>query len=82
MLRQAGYIAAKEFHMKFGFIAKHRGIWAVDWMRGRSASRGRLLCLADTAAHSTQPERRRAGRQNPGELPAQRSNLWRQAGVV
>ena len=67
--------------MKFGFIAKHRGDLGRGLDAGRSASRGRLLCLADTAAHSTQPERRRAGRQGPGEL-AQRSNLWRQAGVV
>ena len=27
--------------MKFGFIAKHRGIWAVDWMCGAlGVSRG------------------------------------------
>ena len=27
--------------MKFGFVAKHRGIWAVDWMCGAlGVSRG------------------------------------------
>src|ERR1700756_6054246 len=26
--------------VKFSFIAKHRGIWAVDWMCERSVSRG------------------------------------------
>ena len=69
--------------MKFGFVAKHRGIWAggLD-VRGARRLAGGLLCLADTAAQSTPAERGGAGRQGPGKLPGQRSNLWRQAGVA
>ena len=29
---EAAAYFAKEFNVKFSFIAKHRGIWAVDWM--------------------------------------------------
>ena len=51
-------------------------------VRGARCLAGRLLCLADTTAQSAQPERRRTERQGPGELPGQRSNLWRQAGMA
>ena len=67
--------------MKFGFIAKHRGIWAVDWMRGARRLAGGFY------AWLTRPRTRRS--QSEEELgakvrasSAQRSNLWRQAGVV
>ena len=32
ILKKAAAYFAKEFDMKFGFIAKHRGIWPVLWM--------------------------------------------------
>jgi putative transposase len=37
--------------MKFGFIAKHRGLWPAEWLcEALGVSRGWLLCLADTTA--------------------------------
>jgi hypothetical protein len=44
--------------VKFGFVAKHRGIWAVDWMcEALGVSRGGFLCLADATAQPAQPLR-------------------------
>ena len=44
--------------MKFAFIAKHRGIWPAEWLCGAlGCLAGWVLCLADTAAQPTQPER-------------------------
>ena len=43
--------------MKFAFIAKHRGIWPAEWLCGALGVSRWVLCLADTAAQSTQPER-------------------------
>ena len=56
--------------MKFGFIAKHRGIWPVDWLCGalgvsRSGFHAWLM-----AAQPAQPERRRARREGSRELLA------------
>jgi putative transposase len=42
--------------VKFGFIAKHRGIWPAEWLcEAFGVSRGRLLCVADTAAQQAKP---------------------------
>ena len=69
--------------MKFAFIAKHRGIWPVEWLCGAlGVSRGGLLCLADATAKPAQPQRRRAGRQGAGELHCERPDLRRQARVA
>jgi putative transposase len=39
--------------VKFGFIAKHRGIWPTGWLcEALGVSRGGFLCLAETAAQS------------------------------
>ena len=41
ILKKAAAYFAKEFDVRFAFIAKHRGIWAVDWMCGAlGVSRG------------------------------------------
>ena len=66
--------------MKFGFIARHRGIWAVDWMCGAlGVSRGGFY------AWLTRPRSKRS--RSDEELGAkvresffgERSDLWRQA---
>jgi cytochrome c oxidase assembly factor CtaG len=60
--------------VKFSFIAKHRGIWAVDWMCGAlGVSRGGFY------AWLTRPRSRRARREGPRQLPGERSDLWGQA---
>ena len=42
--------------MKFGFIAKHRGIWPVLWMcEALRCLAGWLLCVGDTTAQPPQP---------------------------
>ena len=51
-------------------------------VRGARCLAGWVLCLADTTAQSAQPERRRAGGEGARQLPCQRPNLWRQAGVA
>src|SRR5258707_15010966 len=51
-------------------------------VRGARCLAGWVLFLADTAAQSTQPERRGVGREGSRQLSRQRSNLWRQAGVA
>jgi putative transposase len=48
--------------MKFGFIAKHRGTWAVDWMRGARRLAGGFY------AWPTRPRTRRS--QSEEELGA------------
>jgi hypothetical protein len=64
--------------MKFGFIAKHRGIWPADWLCGAlGVSARRLLCRADTTAQSAVLAAMKSRRQGSGQLPCQRSNLWR-----
>src|ERR1700756_683104 len=50
-------------------------------MRGARCLAGWVLCLAEAAAQSSQPQQRGAWRQGTRELPGQRSNLWSQAGV-
>ena len=41
ILKKAAAYFAKEFDVKFGFIAKHRGIWPADWLCGAlGVSRG------------------------------------------
>ena len=57
--------------VKFGFIAKHRGICPRVVMRGARCLAGWVLCLADTTAKSTRPQRRTAGREGSLELPRQ-----------
>ena len=41
ILKKAAAYFAKEIDVKFGFIAKHRGIWPAGWLCGRSVSRER-----------------------------------------
>src|SRR3954453_2373459 len=50
-------------------------------VRGARCLAGWLLWLADTAAQSAQPRRRRVGREGSHQLPCQRPDLRRQAGV-
>ena len=39
--------------VKFGFMAKHRGIWPVAWLcEALGVSRSRVLCVADAAAEA------------------------------
>ena len=41
ILKKAAAYFAKEFDVKFGFVAKHRGIWPADWLCGAlGVSRG------------------------------------------
>jgi putative transposase len=49
--------------VKFAFIAKHRGIWDVDWMCGAiGVSRGRLLLWhSQVATYRSQPTLPRVG---------------------
>ena len=68
--------------MKFGFIAKHRGIWPVLWMcEALGVSRGGFY------AWVTRPRSRRSradeelGAKVRRQLPWQRPHLWSQAGV-
>jgi hypothetical protein len=51
-------------------------------VRGAQCLAGWLLCLADTTAQSTQPERRRAQREGSRQLPCERPDLRRQACVA
>src|ERR1700704_4928654 len=51
-------------------------------VRGARCLAGWVLCLADTTAQSAQPERRRAWRKGSCQLPGERPDLWRQAGVA
>ena len=59
--------------MKFSFIVKHCGIWAMDWMCEALLSRGGFY------GWLRRPRSRRSG---AFELPGERSNLRRQAGVA
>ena len=51
-------------------------------VRGARCLAGWVLCLADTAVQSAKPEQRRAGREGSCQLPRQRPDLWRQAGMA
>ena len=44
--------------MKFGFIAKHRGIWPVTWLRSAGCVSFRLPCLARASAELARRVRR------------------------
>ena len=69
--------------MKFGFIAKHRGIWPAAWLcEALGVSREWILCLADAAAKPSRSPRRGAGDQGPGELPPERPDLRRETGLA
>jgi hypothetical protein len=68
--------------VKFSFIAKHRGIWAVDWMcEALGVSRGGFY------AWLTRPRSQRSRSDeelgaSPHQLPGERPDLWRQACVA
>ena len=50
----------REIDVKFGFIAKHRGIWPAEWMCGA------LGVFAVGYAWLTRPRSRRSRQTNPG----------------
>ena len=70
-------------HVKFAFIAKHRGIWPAEWLCGAlGVSRGGFYAWLTRPRSRAQPQRRRAGSEGAGELPCQRPDLRRQARVA
>ena len=65
--------------MKFGFIAKHRGIWPAEWMcEALGVSRGGFYAWL-ARPRSQRSRTRSARRQDSRELPWQRPDLRRQA---
>ena len=40
ILKKSRGLLREGIDVKFGFVAKHRGIWPAEWMCGRSVSRG------------------------------------------
>jgi hypothetical protein len=76
ILRKSRGLLRERIDVKFGFIAKHRDLGRGLDVRGAQCLAGRLLCLVDTTAQSTQPERRRAGRERSGRAS------WQQAGMA
>jgi hypothetical protein len=69
--------------VKFGFVAKHRGIWPAEWLCGAlGVSRGGFYAWLTRPAQSAQPERRRAWREGSCQLPGERPDLWCQARVA
>ena len=63
----------REFKLEAVRLIKERGVSYAQASQNRGARclAGWVLCLADTTAKSTQPQRRRTGREGSLELPRQ-----------
>ena len=69
--------------MKFGFIAKHRGIWPAGWLcEALGVSRGGFYAWLTRPCSRRSRSDEELGAKVRCKLPRQRSNLWRQAGVA
>jgi len=68
--------------VKFGFIAKHRGIWAVDWMCGAlGVSRGGFYAWLTRPRSKRSRDDEELGAKVRTSFGWQRSHLRRQACV-
>ena len=64
--------------MKFGFIAKHRGVWPVSWLlRGARCLEQWFPRLARSCAERPVAQRRKVCGKDPRQLHLQLSDLWR-----
>jgi len=69
--------------VKFGFIAKHRGIWPAGWLCGAlGVSSGGFYAWLTRPCSRRSRSDEELGAKVSLKLPRQRSNLWRQAGVA
>jgi hypothetical protein len=69
--------------VKFGFIAKHRGIWPVDWVcEALGVSRGGFYAWLTRPRSQRSRSDEELGAKVRGSFLAQRSNLWDQARVA
>ena len=84
ILKKAAAYFAAEVDVKFGFIAKHRGIWPAQVVvRGARCLAGWILCLADTTSlFGAARPRRGYRREGSCQLPCERPDPWRQACVA
>ena len=63
ILKKAAAYFAKELDVKFGFIAKHRGIWPAEWLCGAlGVSRGGFYAWLTRPPSRRGRRRRTAGR--------------------
>jgi putative transposase len=68
--------------VKFGFIAKHRGVWPAEWLcEALGVSRGGFYAWL-TRPRSERSRSEGAWCEGPCQLSCERSNLRRQAGVA
>jgi hypothetical protein len=71
---EAGWLHRRErIDMKFGFIAKHRGIWAVDWMRGARRLAGGFYAWLTRPRTRSQSEEELGAKIRASFLPSDRT---------
>ena len=72
ILKKAAAYFAKEFDVKFSFIAKHRGIWPAGWLCGAlGVSRGGFYAwLTRPRSQRSRATKSWARRFGPASLPA------------
>ena len=69
--------------MKFGFIAKHRGIWPAEWLcEALGVSRGGFYAWLTRPRSQRSRSDEELGAKVRASFLAQRSDLRRQAGVA
>ena len=83
ILKKAAAYFAKELTVKFAFIAKHRGIWPAEWLCGAlGVSRGGFYAWLTRPRSQRSRSDEELGCEGSRQLPCERSDLWRQAGVA
>ena len=83
ILKKSRGLLREGVDVKFAFIAKHRGIWPAEWLCGAlGVSRGGFYAWLTRPRSQRSRSDEDVGREGSRQLPRQRSNLWRQAGVA
>ena len=83
ILKKAAAYFAKELTVKFGFVAKHRGIWPAGWLcEALGVSRGGFYAWLRRPRSRRSRSDEELGAKVRSNFLCQRPNLRRQAGVA